>query len=80
MNLAIRPDLETKIRDRAEAEGLTIEDYLERLVQSDVQADDELQSLALEGLESGAPIDVQPDYWERKHRSLDERLKNPGIS
>jgi hypothetical protein len=58
MSIAIRPELETKIRVRAEAEGLSIEAYLERLVQADQQAEDELEALALEGIDSGDPIDV----------------------
>ena len=38
-------------------------------------AEDELQALALEGLNSGAPIESGPGYWEEKHRRLDERLQ-----
>jgi hypothetical protein len=79
MSLAIHPELETKIRARAEAEGLSIEAYLERLIAIDQQASDELQLLALEGLDSGEAIEAGPGYWEQKHRRLDERLKNVGI-
>jgi hypothetical protein len=79
MSLAIHPELETKIRARAEAEGLSIEAYLERLIASEQQANDELQLLALEGLDSGEAIEEGPGYWEQKHRRLDERLKNVGI-
>lgn len=75
MSLSIHPELETKIRARAEAEGLSIEAYLERLVQADKQAIEELEALAIEGLESGAPIEAGPSYWQEKHRRLDERLK-----
>lgn len=75
MSISIHPELETKIRARAEAEGLSIEAYLERLVQADQQAIEELEALAIEGLESGAPIEVGPSYWQEKHRRLDERLK-----
>ena len=75
MSIPIHPELETKIRARAEAEGLSIEAYLERLVQADQQGMEELEALALEGLESGAPIEVGPSYWQDKHRQLDERLK-----
>jgi hypothetical protein len=75
MSISIHPELETKIRARAEAEGLSIEAYLERLVQADQQAIEELEALALDGLESGAPIEVGPSYWQDKHRQLDERLK-----
>ena len=75
MSIPIHPELETKIRARAEAAGLSIEAYLERLVQADQQGMEELEALALEGLESGAPLEVGPSYWQEKHRQLDERLK-----
>ena len=74
MSIPIQPDLETKIRARAEAAGLSIEAYLEQLIRADQQGADELEALALEGLESGAPIEVGPSYWQEKHRRLDERL------
>ena len=75
MSISIHPELETKIRGRADAEGLSIEAYLERLVEADQQATEELETLAIEGLESGAATEVGPAYWEEKHRCLDERLK-----
>jgi hypothetical protein len=76
MSIAIHPDLESKIRSRAGAEGITIEAYLERLVRADQLGTEELESLALEGLNSGAPIEVGPSYWQEKHLRLDERLRN----
>ncbi len=39
---------------------------------------EELEILALEGLNSGEPIAVDAAYWEGKHRQLDEQLKNTG--
>jgi len=74
MSLVIDRDLETKIRARAEAEGLSIVAYLERLVLADQDGARELETLALEGLHSGAPIQAGPSYWQEKHRLLDERL------
>jgi hypothetical protein len=50
----------------------------ERLVSADQSADEELEALALEGLNSGDPIEVGPGYREEKHRRLDERLKKTG--
>jgi hypothetical protein len=80
MSIAIHPDLESKIRSRAEAEGLSIEAYLERLVRADQQSTEELESLALAGLNSGAPMEIGPSYWQEKHRLLDERLgKTSGL-
>jgi len=46
----IPPKLDMRLRARAEAEGLTVEAYVERLVRADQQAEDELEALALEGL------------------------------
>jgi hypothetical protein len=79
MTITIDPTLEARLRERAEAEGLTVEAYVERLVSADQAAEQELESLALEGLNSGDPSEVGPSYWEAKHRRLDERLKKTGM-
>jgi hypothetical protein len=78
MTITIDAKLEIRLRERAEAEGLTIPAYLERLVEADQSAEDELEALALEGLASGDVIPVGPGYWEEKHRRLDDRLKKTG--
>lgn len=78
MTITIDPKLEARLRERAEAEGLTVPAYVERLVQADESAEEELESLALEGLNSGEPLAIGPGYWEEKHRRLDERIKKTG--
>jgi hypothetical protein len=75
MTISIDPTIEEQLRERAEAAGLSIAAYIERLVIADKSAEDELEGLAIEGLNSGDPIEVGPGYWEQKHRRLDERLK-----
>ena len=52
--------------------------YVERLVNADQQAEEQLEALALEGLNSGEPIEVEQGYWKNKHRLLDEQLKRTG--
>jgi len=74
MSITIQPALEARLREKAEAEGLTVEAYVEGLLRSEEQAEDELQTLALEGLNSGAPITIDAAYWEEKHRRLEARL------
>ena len=75
MSIILRTELESKIRSRAEAEGLSIEAYLERLVLvADHESSEELESLALEGLHSGSPIEISPSYWSEKHARLDKQL------
>jgi hypothetical protein len=76
MSISIHPELETKLRARAEAQGLTVEAYVERLVRAEQEGDDELEALALQGLSSGAAVQIDTGYWEEKHRRLEERLKN----
>ena len=78
MTIDIHPELEIRLRARAEAEGLTVEAYVERLLRAEQQAEDELETLALEGLRSGEPIEVGPGYWENQHRRLEERLNKTG--
>jgi hypothetical protein len=78
MPITIDPKLEARLRERAEAEGLSVPDYVERLINADQSAEEELATLALEGLNSGDPIEVGPGYWEEHHRRLDERLKKTG--
>ena len=74
MNSTLQPGLERKTPCPSEAEGITVEVYLERLVRAEQQAEDEIEALAREGLVSGEPLSAGPDYWEDKHRRLDERL------
>jgi len=78
MTITIHPELETRLRTRAEAEGLSVEAYVERILRGEQQAEDELEALALAGLDSSEPIEVGPGYWEEKHLRLDERLKKTG--
>jgi len=78
MTITIDPKVEARLRERADAEGLSVEAYVERLVKADQAAEEELESLAPEGFCSGDPLDVRPGYWEEKHRRLDERLRKTG--
>lgn len=78
MPITIDPKLEARLRERAAVEGLSVEAYVERLLKADHAAEEELEALALEGVNSGEPLEVGPGYWEEKHRRLDERLKNTG--
>jgi len=78
MTITIDPKLEARIREKAEAEGLTVSAYVERLVSADKATEEELEALLLEGFNSGAPVEIGPGCWEEKHRRLDERLKRTG--
>ncbi len=78
MNITIHPELEAKLRSRAETEGLSVEAYVERIARDDEQAEQELEALALEGLSCGESIEVDEKYWEEKRRRLIERHQKTG--
>jgi antitoxin ParD1/3/4 len=53
----------------------TPSEYVRALVREDQQrkAEEKLEALLLEGLSSGAPIEITPEYWERKRRQFIKR-------
>ena len=50
----------------------TASEYVEALIREARQRrdQDQLESLLLEGLDSGAPIAITPEYWEKKRAGL----------
>jgi hypothetical protein len=78
MNITLHPELEARLRARAEAEGTTIEGYIERIARDDQEAERDLERLALEGLDSGDPVVADDAYWEGKRRRLTDRSKKNG--
>ena len=78
MSITIHPELEARLRARAETEGLSVEAYIERIARDDEQAEQELEALALEGLNSGESIEADDKYWEEKRRRLIERHQKTG--
>ena len=65
-----------------------LSEYIRELIRRDQDraAQERLERLLLEGLESGNPIDVTPEFWERKKQELirrSEKLsrkKKPGAA
>lgn len=55
----------------------TPSEYLRELLRKDQKqrAEEKLEALLLEGLNSGEPIEITPEYWERKRAQLVERHK-----
>lgn len=78
MSISLNPELERRLRERAAAEGLSVDAYLDNLVREDQSSRQAVESLITEAYESGEPIDIGPGYWEEKHRRLDERLDSAG--
>jgi len=55
--------------------GSTPREYVRELLRQDQnrRAGEKLEALLLEGLNSGEPIEISPQYWENKRQELIER-------
>ena len=76
MSIMIDPELEARLKARADAEGISVETYVERIARDDENAERELESLALEGLESGASLLADDRFWAEKREQLSSRSKS----
>jgi len=77
MNIALPESMKQFVQDRVSEGGYSsVSEYVRELIRADQRrkAQDRIDALLLEGLGSGEPIPVTPEYWEEKKRRLTERL------
>jgi antitoxin ParD1/3/4 len=65
--------------DRQVASGhySSASEYVRKLIREDEKrtAEEKLKGLLLAGLNSGDPIEIAPEYWQRKRQQLVERYR-----
>ena len=77
LNISLPQSLKDYVEDRVSVGGYsTPSEYLRELLRQDQKqrSEEKLETLLLEGLESGEPIEITPEYWEKKRKRLMERL------
>lgn len=77
MNIALPESMKEYVQGRvAEGGYSSVSEYVRDLIRSDQKrkADERIDALLLEGLDSGAPIEVSEEFWEEKKRRLSTRL------
>lgn len=77
MNIALPEAMKHFVQDRVSEGGYSsVSEYVRDLIRTDQRrkAEERIDALLLEGLDSGPPIPVTPEYWEEKKRRLTERL------
>lgn len=77
MNIALPDSMKHFVQDRVSEGGYSsVSEYVRELIRADQRrkAEERIDALLLEGLDSGTPIPVTPEYWEEKKRRLTERL------
>jgi antitoxin ParD1/3/4 len=55
-----------------------MDEYIHQLINKEVERinQERVESLLLEGLDSGEPIEITDDWWEQKQIQLIERLRS----
>ncbi len=77
MNIALPESMKHFVQERVTEGGYSsVSEYIRELIRADQKrnAVARIDTLLLEGLDSGKPVAVTPEYWEEKKRRLSERL------
>jgi antitoxin ParD1/3/4 len=72
---ALKDYLESQVKEGGYS---TPSEYIRTLVREDQKrrAEQTLEALLLEGINSGKPIEITSEYWEEKRRQLIQRNKS----
>ena len=76
LNISLPSSLKEFVATQVQECGFsTPSEYIRNLVRDDQKrrAEEKLEALLLEGLHSGEPIEITPEYWEKKRTQLMER-------
>ncbi len=68
MPITVDPQLEARLRERAEADGITVSAYVERLIR---EGDAEIaytEALLQEAAQSGEHVELNEQEWDRVER------------
>ncbi len=77
MNIALPESMKHFVQEQVSAGGYSsVSEYVRDLIRADQKRkiEERMDSLLLEGLESGQPLAVTQEYWDEKKRKLTERL------
>jgi antitoxin ParD1/3/4 len=78
MNVSLPDTLKEYVEEQVTSGGYgTSSEYLRELIREDKKhkAQERLESLLLEGMESGDPVAVTPDFWKELWGRVDARKK-----
>jgi antitoxin ParD1/3/4 len=78
LNISLPLSMKEFVENQVQESGFsTPSEYIRSLVREDQKrrAEEKLETLLLEGLDSGAPIEITPEYWEKKRIQIIKRHK-----
>jgi antitoxin ParD1/3/4 len=76
LNISLPQSLKDYVEDQVKDSGYsTPSEYIRELLRLDQKrrAEQKLEALLLEGINSGEPIEITAEYWENKRQQLIER-------
>jgi len=76
MPITVNPNLEAKIRARAQAEGLTVEAYVERLIREEDSEIAQTEALLEEAAASGEHVALTEREWDRMEQEARVAFKS----
>ena len=83
LNISLPDQIQTFVEEQAIAAGFkSANDYVYHLIlreQERVAQQERIESLLLEGLESGEPVEATDDWWEEKRSQLVTRFQQSDI-
>ena len=65
MSITVPPALEARLRARAEEEGVTVDAYLERMIQEETAEIARTEALLQEAADSGDHLELTEEEWGR---------------
>lgn len=78
VNISMPGSLKAFVDKRLKSAGFgNVSEYFRHLIREDQKraADDELEALLLEGLNSGPGVEVTPEWWARHRAELDAKAR-----
>ncbi len=75
MNVSLPEQLRTFVTERAKGRFGSASEYVRELIREDQRraAQERLEAKLLEGLDSGEPTPVTPEYWDSLHQRIQDR-------
>jgi antitoxin ParD1/3/4 len=77
MNIALPESMKHFVQSQVSEGGYSsASEYVRELIRADQRrkAEERIDALLIEGLDSGGPLPVTKDYWDQKKKRLTERL------
>jgi antitoxin ParD1/3/4 len=80
LNVSLPETLRAFVDEKVKTGGYgTASEYVRDLIRQDQEraAEEHLEALLLEGLDSGDPVEVTPEFWNQLRAELDQRPETP---